>query len=247
MHRRGHGIGAIKKKDLAQARYKDKGTEIAEDQVSQMAKQMEKFKENLEDFAAKHKDEIKKDPEFRVQFQEMCASIGVDPLASSKGFWAEMLGVGDFYYEIGVQIIEVCIATSHRNGGLIGIEELRDRLVKSRSKKSQDISIDDLLRAIKKLKVLGNGFTVIPVGRTFLVQSVPGELSMDHTMLLQQAQDSGFVTKSDLLTRLKWEEERAMRALEFMVKEGLAWLDDQATPERQYWFPSFFPYTVVAS
>ena len=37
----------------------------------------------------------------------MCASIGVDPLASGKGFWSEMLGVGDFYYELGVQIVEV--------------------------------------------------------------------------------------------------------------------------------------------
>ncbi len=36
---------------------------------------------------------------------------------ASKGFWAEMLGVGDFYYELGVQIVEVCLATSHRNGG----------------------------------------------------------------------------------------------------------------------------------
>ena len=38
-------------------------------------------------------------------------------LSASKGFWSKMLGVGDFYYELGVQIIEVCIATSHRNGG----------------------------------------------------------------------------------------------------------------------------------
>ena len=45
----------------------------------------------------------------------MCASIGVDPLASSKGFWSEMLGVGDFYYELGVQIVEVCMASSHRD------------------------------------------------------------------------------------------------------------------------------------
>jgi ESCRT-II complex subunit VPS22 len=37
-------------------------------------------------------------------FQEMCASIGVDPLASSKGFWSEMLGFGDFYYELAVQV-----------------------------------------------------------------------------------------------------------------------------------------------
>lgn len=48
---------------------------------------------------------------------ELCATIGVDSLASGKGFWSEMLGVGDFYYELGVQIIEVCLALKHRNGG----------------------------------------------------------------------------------------------------------------------------------
>ena len=37
----------------------------------------------------------------------MCASIGVDPLASGKGFWSNMLDIGDFYYELGVQIVEV--------------------------------------------------------------------------------------------------------------------------------------------
>ena len=36
---------------------------------------------------------------------------------ASKGFWSKMLGFGDFYYELGIQIIEVCLATSHRNGG----------------------------------------------------------------------------------------------------------------------------------
>merc|ERR1711973_793515 len=93
---------------------------------------MEKFRDNLEQFAVSHKKDIQKDPEFRRHFQEMCSSIGVDPLASSKGFWSEMLGVGDFYYELGVQIIEVCMATSHKTGGLMELEELRKRLIKSR-------------------------------------------------------------------------------------------------------------------
>ncbi|XP_046568297.1 vacuolar-sorting protein SNF8-like isoform X1 [Haliotis rubra] len=241
MRRRGPGIAAIKNKNLAEARYKDKGSVLAEDQVVQMASQMEMFKKNLEDFATKHKGDIKKDPEFRLQFQEMCASIGVDPLASSKGFWAEMLGVGDFYYELGVQIVEVCLATSHRNGGLVSIEELRERVEASRGRHTQDISIDDLLRAIKKLKILGNGFTVIPMGTTFMIQSVPGELTMDHTTLLTQAQAKGYVTKSQLEKELKWEEERARRALDFMVKEGLAWVDDVPRGDRQFWFPSLFP------
>lgn len=239
--RRGAGIGAIKNKNLAQARYKDKGTEIAEDQFSQMTKQMEVFKKNLEDFAAMHKEDIRKDPRFRLQFQEMCASIGVDPLASSKGFWAEMLGVGDFYYELGVQIVEVCLATSHRNGGLIPIDELRERVIASRGRNSQDVSIDDLLRAIRKLRILGNGFTVLLAGNMQLVQSVPGELTMDHTNVLQLAQKSGCVSKSQLVKEFKWEEERARRGLEFLVKEGMAWVDDQGGSEHLYWFPSLFP------
>ncbi|KAG1699381.1 Vacuolar-sorting protein SNF8 [Nymphon striatum] len=186
------GVGAIQKQRLAQSKYKDKGNEIAEDQLQQLSKQLEVFREKLEEFAKNHKNEIKRDPQFRRQFQEMCASIGVDPLASGKGFWAEKLGVGDFYYELGVQIIEVCMATNHRNGGLIYMEELRNRLLSSRGGKNKDdITIDDLHRAIKKLKILGNGFSVINLGNDkYMVQSVPIELSMDFTSVLEHAQVS---------------------------------------------------------
>ena len=46
-----------------------------------MGKQLDSFKTSLEDFAGKYKQEIKKNPEFRGHFQQMCARIGVDPLA----------------------------------------------------------------------------------------------------------------------------------------------------------------------
>lgn len=62
-----------------------------------MTLQVEKFREHLEDFAAKHKNEIKKNPQFRKQFQEMCASIGVDPLASGKGKYKYLV----LYLEVG--------------------------------------------------------------------------------------------------------------------------------------------------
>ncbi len=47
---------------------------------------------------------------------------GVDPLASNKGFWAELLGVGNFYFELGVQIVDVCMTTRSANGGLIEMQ-----------------------------------------------------------------------------------------------------------------------------
>jgi len=162
MRRRNVGIKAIQKEKRNAELLKDKGTVLQENAFAEMTQQTEMFKSKLEDFAHQHKNEIRKDPEFRRHFQEMCASVGVDPLASSKGFWSEMLGFGDFYYELSVQIVEVCMAASHRTGGLMDVGELRQRLLKSRSsKRSQDISQDDILRAIKKLKDLGNGFTLV--------------------------------------------------------------------------------------
>ncbi|KAM8947825.1 vacuolar-sorting protein SNF8 [Pelodytes ibericus] len=240
MHRRGVGAGAIAKKKLAEAKYKERGTVLAEDQLAQMSKQLEMFKTNLEEFASKHKQEIRKNSQFRVQFQDMCATIGVDPLASGKGFWSEMLGVGDFYYELGVQIVEVCLALKHHNGGLITLAELHQQVLKGRGKLAQDVSQDDVIRAIKKLKVLGSGFGIIPVGGSYLVQSVPAELNMDHTVVLQLAEKKGFVTVGEIKSSLNWETERAKHVLEHLLKEGLAWIDSQATGEAQYWFPALF-------
>ena len=102
------------------------GTELKTAELSQMKQQIQTFHQNLEEFAKKYKKDINKNPEFRKYFQDMCTKIGVDPLAckklfaiqfffqhislftteANKGFWSEMLGVGDFYYELAVQIIE---------------------------------------------------------------------------------------------------------------------------------------------
>ena len=70
------------------------------------------------------REDIRKDPVFRAQFHTMCANIGVDPLASNKGVWAQVLGFGDFYYELGVQIVEACLASRSLNGGLMDMHSL---------------------------------------------------------------------------------------------------------------------------
>lgn len=74
--RRRAGVGAIQKQKLESEKFKDKGTAIQDNQFEQMSKQMEFLKGNLEEFAEKHKNEIRKNPIFRRQFTEMCAAIG---------------------------------------------------------------------------------------------------------------------------------------------------------------------------
>ncbi len=242
--RRRPGIGGIQKQRLEQEKYRDKGTILQENQLEQMSQQLEVFRTNLEEFASKHKNEIKKNAQFRKQFQEMCSSIGVDPLASSKGFWA-VLGIGDFYHELSVQVVEVCLATNYKTGGLIGLNELRQRLVKARgkSKQHQEISNEDLLCAAKKLNIFGNGFSIIQVSKgQYFVQSVPGELSMDHTAILQLAsgQNKASVSVSIIRNQLRWETERIQKSLNHLIKEGLAWMDSKDGTEILYWFPSLF-------
>jgi len=203
------------------------------------------FKTNLEEFAKKYKKEINGNPEFRKYFADMCTRIGVDPLASNKGFWSEMLGVGDFYYELAVQIVEVCLRTKSRNGGLIEVDELRGYLEKMRGRNSQPISNDDLERAAKKLKVLGSGFQLISVGNRTMVQSVPCELNTDHTTVLVLAQDSKFVTSSTLQKELQWRKDRIDSVLELLLRESMAWIDDQSeTGERAFWFPALMGGTL---
>ena len=125
---------------------------------------------------------------------------------------------------------------------LMEVGELRKRLIKSRSKsKNQDISSDDIIRAIGKLKILGNGFTLIPLGGDkYLVQSVPGELSMDQTVILQKAEaNGGQASVSFLKKNLDWEEDRSNRALDRLLSDGLAWVDTQDS-EKSFWIPSIF-------
>lgn len=156
--RRKHGLGAIQKQKLEAEKFRDKTTELQDGQFETMSKQMEVFRANLEEFAGKHKNEIRKNAQFRRQFQEMCAAIGVDPLASGKGFWS-VLGMGDFYYELSVQVVEVCLAANHRTGGYMELSELRQRLVKARGQSSrhQEITNADILMATKKLRIFGSG------------------------------------------------------------------------------------------
>ncbi len=124
MNRGVGGKAAILAKKRRQEMLAKKGAEINEQKWAQMRAQMKTFETHLEAFARAHKGAIQNDPAFRAQFHKMCATIGVDPLTSRKGIWAELLGVGDYYYELAVRTIEVCVATRPINGGFIALDEL---------------------------------------------------------------------------------------------------------------------------
>ncbi|KAH6559974.1 hypothetical protein BASA50_006645 [Batrachochytrium salamandrivorans] len=237
-HRR-VGIHGLQQQARSKEGFQKAGEALATQQLEQMKDLLDKFKSNLEEFATKHKNDIKRDPVFRMHFQRMCNNLGVDPLASNKGFWSDILGFGDFYYELGIQIAEVCLATRERNGGLIDLDELASQIMKMRGKNAQAISRDDILRSIKTLKPLGNGFDVVTIGSRSMVQSVPRELNADSSKVLALAETDGYFSAEVIKSKLGWEEERITKILQNMLKDGICWIDTQDT-NPTYWVAGFF-------
>ncbi|EGN95010.1 hypothetical protein SERLA73DRAFT_187283 [Serpula lacrymans var. lacrymans S7.3] len=245
MHRLGGvGLAAFERQIESQRSFAELSSELSKAQVDHLHSQLTQFRTALSHFAATHRDSIRRDPAFRHAFQQMCSSIGVDPLAGPRkgGWWAEMLGLGDWQYELGVQIVDVCVSTRERNGGVIEMSELVRVVSKLRGVSSGVITEDDVIRSIKTLQPLGAGYEVIDVGGgKKMVRSVMKELDEDQAVVLSEAQsEGGRIVEDILVSRRGWARERARAALENMLlRDGLCWLDEQdESTGRSYWVPS---------
>ena len=180
MRRRGIGIGAVQRNKEIKKQYEEKGSQMATSHILLAHENLKEFRANLEQFSLKHKSKIQKDPEFRRQFQKMCSKIGVDPLASNKGFWSELLDMGDFYYQLSIQAIEVGIKTRPRNGGLIAMDDLLRLVQDKRGRHVQAVTEDDIRRAINKLSILGEGFNVVELNGRAMVSISVDERSFQY-------------------------------------------------------------------
>ncbi|KAF9196936.1 ESCRT-II subunit protein snf8 [Haplosporangium sp. Z 11] len=250
--------------------YQRVGQTISDNQMEQLHSQLDTFRANLENFARLHRKDIQKDPEFRMHFQKMCGNIGVDPLASSKGYWGELLGVGDFYYELGIQIIDVCLSTRALNGGLMELTEvkrrvermrgLRDNNKKSSSTTNQtggskwaktnmalmskdtsmEITEDDVLRSIKTLAPLGSGFQVLQLGDKKMVSSVPRELNKDQSVVLALVQKTNGHVNVNTIVERLGWEAGRSKTALDTLLEDSLMWIDQQAEPHEYWVPGFF-------
>ncbi|KAJ3515565.1 hypothetical protein NLJ89_g1678 [Agrocybe chaxingu] len=179
----------------------------------------------------------------------MCSSIGVDPLAGPRkgGWWAELLGLGDWQYELGVQIVDVCVSTRERNGGLIEMSELVRLVSKLRGVSGGGITEEDVVRSIKTLQPLGAGYEVVEIDGCQMVRSVVKALDEDQTVILSVAREQGGrVIEDHLIQRKGWTRDRARAALENMLlRDGMCWLDAQDEKSgRAYWVPSAMQWDI---
>lgn len=247
--RRRPGIAGIQQRRDASVALRVVGEDAERQHLEAMRAQLVRFRASLEAFALKHKAEIRADPVFRAQFHKMCANVGVDPLASNKGFWTELLGFGDFYYELGVQVAEACLASKAQDGGLCELRRLMSLVLARRGRAAQPVSEDDLLRAIERLQCLGGGWKVLTVGGKKVIRSVPVEFSPDQSEVIRVAAEGArrvrdgdrdgdgdvFFSEKNAEKKALLETERAYpvgcvsrSALEAPPPSGLGWTRERA-------------------
>src|SRR5450432_1211173 len=151
MSRRGVGLAAFDRSRLTSAQYASHGSNLRTSHATSLSTQLSVFRSLLQQFAQTHAKDIRSNPSFRAEFARMCAAIGVDPLASSSGaggkegggsLWSQLLGgsVNDFYFELAVRVVEVCGETREENGGLIGVKEVRERIMRTRMEGGVEIT-----------------------------------------------------------------------------------------------------------
>ncbi|KAK1068203.1 ESCRT II complex subunit Dot2 [Friedmanniomyces endolithicus] len=245
-NRRGVGLSAFTNAAIASDQYARHGQALRTSHAEALANQLSVFQAALHNFSLTHAKDIRSNPTFRAEFARMCNAIGVDPLAGSnvkgaggsavggKGsVWAKMLGssVNDFYFELGVRVVEVCRETRGENGGMLAVAELQKRITKGRAGLvggGMEVTDDDVLRAIESLE---------PLDGMFKLQTLGGRAEQGSATVLEVIQVLSYVTISMLQANLDWERARAIAVIDDLVADSLVWVDSQAE-ETEFWSPA---------
>ncbi|WVQ81512.1 hypothetical protein IAT38_003636 [Cryptococcus sp. DSM 104549] len=263
--RKGAGLSALSRHTNTTTSYSSLSSTLTSSQLTNLTSSLESFRTALVSFASAHRADIRKDPAFRHQFQKMCAAIGVDPLAVGpsgvgssgsggigRGWWSEVLGIGEWEYELAVQVVDVCVSTRGENGGMIEMGDLIRRVGRLRSGglaalpdpsggKSKlpapagdepgQVTPEDIMRTLKLLHPLHAGYTIHhPSPSTTYVRTIPRSLDTDQsTLLALAATTGGRLIPRAVKMQTGWAEVRVRTALEDCVmREGLGWVDEQA-------------------
>lgn len=252
--RRGVGLSAFSNAAISSDKYAAHGAALRLSHADALANQLAVFQAALHNFSLTHAKDIRSNPSFRAEFARMCHAIGVDPLAGSNAanksaqegksggsVWAKMLGtsVNDFYFELGVRLVEVCRESRGENGGMIALSEARKRIAGGRGLVGggMEVTDDDVERALQSLEPLGGMFTIMKLGSGKFIRSVPKELNPDQSRVLEVIQIMGFVTVGMLRANLDWEQARAVAVIDDLVADGMVWVDEQGD-EVEYWSPA---------
>ena len=150
---RGGGIAAIRARQEARKQYQQTG-ELAEDgeQLSHVKEQMAVFKDKLEVFARRHRSAIRKDPEFRRQFQVMCARVEWIRWRPTRGFGQRFWALVDFIQSGEYPGRRRVHVDAERERWADRYALSAEQAAGAEGSNSVDVSVNDIEQAVGKLR-----------------------------------------------------------------------------------------------
>lgn len=107
--------------------------------------------------------------------------------------------MNDFYYELAIQITNICIALRPKNGGYLEEKECLRLLNKLRGAKAQKVELEDIEKAIQSLEKLSSDFKIVKTGGKRMIVSVSIDFNSDQITILNTAESNGgWITFSSL-------------------------------------------------
>lgn len=215
MRRGGPGLAALDRSLHSSAQYDTLGTELTTSQLNELRSQLDVFSNALRQFAQQHRRDIVRDPEFRHAFQQMCANIGVDPLAGGPprsmvsgsvkdglvargggklaGLWNDFLGLSDFQNELSVQIIDVCVSTREINGGYIDVRQLVRTINRMRTGKELAVVSDAQQGLVTENDIVQSIKLLKPLGTGYEIVKMANGVTMVRSVPKELNSDSTVV------------------------------------------------------
>ena len=218
------------------------------ERVTKLKECVIKVQSSLKSIVMNQKKQLEKDEEYQKRFYKLCNDIGVDPFTQKKGFLSGLLNknLDEFYKQLGMRVLGVCLDTRYENGGLIKLSEIKERLnSNSDGTKAGHVQSADIRMAVEKLSVLSSSLCIVHIedeegGEVEYIKSADMELSGDSLKILAKAnRRKGKLQVADMGhdTNGKWKKE-----LDLFVDQGIAWIDVHEGLTTYY-----FPTIVFAS
>lgn len=227
-----------------QNKYRNERVKVAYDCLVQSVKKLgEQYHSSLAELAQRYKEQIKKDPSLQEDFFSMCYAIGVDPLSSTKGFWQEIFGFGDFYKTLTISIINICIKTQPENGGLIPLTDLIYYLKSTMNVDS--ISANDIKRSLLQIQKLSPEYSIIELDGKEMLLNKPQQFSDYQRIILSYLSDTSkptvnrFITLTIATNICRIPRQHVSKILDDMMQDCFLWIDNQCEGEARYYCPSF--------
>ena len=117
--------------------------------------------------------------------------------------------------------MNICIALRKKNGGFLEENECLTLLkVVRANKNTQEVTMEDLRKAVDSIQKLGTDFRILETGNKRVICSVAVELNADHMGVLKFAEENGGqVTYSSIKGNMAQyrDKERFDRAIDTLI------------------------------